>query len=125
MVRSSGTGSRPFTIPAFGALMLLNSCIIVHKQNVPEAWAMPPVAEAGPECPSLSGAYDNQGLDAKGTSVRNVYGAGGSPLTTEEGWGRYSVLPSGWCARFPEHSEGTNRTGYPVGVVTEFFNRER
>jgi hypothetical protein len=59
-----------------------------------------------------------------GASVRNVWGAGGSPLTTEVGWGRYSVLPSGWCARFPEHAQGTNSTGYPTGVVTEFFKRE-
>jgi hypothetical protein len=59
-----------------------------------------------------------------GASVRNIYGAGGTPLTTEEGWGRYSVLPSGWCARFPEHALGTNSTGYPVGVVAEFFKRE-
>ena len=57
-----------------------------------------------------------------GSSLAEVRAHGGGAVVAEPGWGYYSKLPSGWCARFAG-TPGVSAMPVATSTVVELFRR--
>lgn len=59
-----------------------------------------------------------------GSTLKQILAAGGKPVIYETGWAQYSMLPSGWCARFTGPLPDLFAKPGADSKVTSFFRRK-